>query len=272
MTGQQCIGTYIWVLTNKKVQIRKGMVQLIDATSSHSPMRKSEGNKRRSISDEQIAEIARLYADFEDGERVRIVNHRDFGYRRIKVQRPLRLVIRITDDGLKTLEGSKPFGRLDVSEQKEWLNLLRRHTGKSESYTWLDALAGLAVEAGLGKIAKPLAGALEAALGVRDPEAPTVIINGVKVPDKDLEDFENVPLDQSVDEYLAEEVLPHVPDAWIDGTYIDDQDKQRGKVGYEINFNRYFYKYAPSRDVREIDAELKAVEREIAELLDEVAE
>ena len=260
------------MLTNKKDQVRKGMVQLIDATAMHSPMRKSEGNKRRFISDEQIAEIAHLYADFEDGRNVRIVNHRDFGYRRIKVQRPLRLVIRITDDSLKTLEGSKPFGKLDLSEREAWLTLLRQHAGKTEPYSWLDTLAGLAAEAGLGKIAKPLAGALEDAFGVRDPDAPPVIVDGLQVPDKDLEDFENVPLDQSVDEYLIAEVRPHVPDTWIDDRYVDDQDKQRGKIGYEINFNRYFYKYVPPRDLREIDAELKAVEREIALLLEEVAE
>ena len=266
------IGTYIWVLTNKKDDARKGKVQLIDATAIHSPMRKSEGNKRRFISDEQIAEIARLYADFEDGENVHIVNHRDFGYRRIRVQRPLRLVIRITDEGLKEFQGTKAFGKLEPSDQEGWLSMLRQHTGRTEPYTWLDTCAGLAAEAGLGKITKPFAGALEAAFGVRDPEAPPVIVDGVRVPDKDLEDFENVPLGQSVDEYLTAEVLPHVPNAWIDNGYVDDQDKQRGKVGYEINFNRYFYKYVPPRDLREIDAELKAVEREIASLLEEVAE
>ena len=117
-----------------------------------------------------------------------------------------------------------------------------------------------------------MAGALEAAFGVRDPEAPVVEIDGEPVPDKELADFENVPLDQTVDDYLAAEVLPHVPDAWIDADYTDDKDGQPGKVGYEINFNRYFYKYVQPRDLHEIDAELKAVENEIAALLDEVAE
>lgn len=107
---------------------------------------------------------------------------------------------------------------------------------------------------------------------MRDPEAPPVIVDGVQLPDKELEDFENVPLDQSVDEYLASEVLPHVPDAWVDDKFVDDKDNLRGKIGYEINFNRYFYKYVPPRDLHEIDAELKAVEGEIAKLLGEVAE
>lgn len=266
------IGTYIWLLTNKKDKARKGKVQLIDATGMHSPMRKGEGNKRRFISDEQISEIARLYADFEAGENVRIVEYRDFGYRRIKVQRPLRMVIRITDDGLEIFQASKAFARLDEDEQERWIDFLRKHIGETHPYVWLTTLVDLAKKAGLSKFGKPLATALEAAFGVRAPEALAVEVNGVLVPDKELEDFENVPLGQPVDEYLAAEVLPHAPDAWIDASYVDERDEQRGKVGYEINFNRYFYKYVPPRDLHDIDAELKAVEKEIAALLDEVAE
>lgn len=81
-----------------------------------------------------------------------------------------------------------------------------------------------------------------------------------------------MPLDQAIDAYMAAEVLPHASDAWVDANYTDDRDGQVGKVGYEINFNRYFYKYVRPRDLHEIDAELKAVEAEIAALLDEVAE
>lgn len=266
------IGTYIWILSNTKAEARRGKVQLIDATAIHSPMRKSEGNKRRFISDAQIAEIARLYADFEEGEQVRIVDYRDFGYRRIKVQRPLRLVVRVTEEGLEALQASKPFAKLDEDQQAGVLALLRKHAGQTHPYAWLGGLAGQAKQAGLGKLGKPLAAALEAALGVRDPDAPPVEVDGVPLADKQLEDFENVPLAQSVDDYLAAEVLPHVTDAWIDAGFVDDKDGQIGKVGYEINFNRYFYKYVPPRDLHQIDAELKAVEAEIAALLAEVAE
>jgi type I restriction enzyme M protein len=266
------IGTFIWLLTNKKDKARNGKVQLIDATDMHSPMRKGEGNKRRFISDEQIAEIARLYADFEAGENVRIVDYRDFGYRRIKVQRPLRLIIRISDDGLEAVQASKAFSKLDEVEQRGWLALLREHAGKTHPYAWLSTLADLGKKTGLGNVSKPLAAAFQAAFGVRDPEAPVVVVDGDPVPDKELEEFENVPLDQPVHEYFVTEVLPHVPDAWIDASYTDDKDGQQGKVGFEINFNRYFYKYAAPRDLHEIDSELKLVEEEIAALLDEVAE
>jgi type I restriction enzyme M protein len=267
------IGTYVCLLTNKKPKARKHKVQLIDATGLHSQMRKGEGNKRRYLSGEQIQTIARLYADFEAGENVRIVNYRDFGYRRIKVQRPLRLIIQITEGALATLQASKPFEKLEKAEREGWLRILRKHLGKTLPYIWLATLRTAGEMAGLGKVSKPLSNVMEGALGVRDPQAPEVRDEeGELVPDKDLEDFESVPLAQDVNDYFAAEVLPHVPDAWVDSSYTDDQDGRVGKVGYEINFNRYFYKYIPPRDVHEIDAELKAVEAEIAALLDEVAE
>lgn len=267
------IGTYIWLLDNNKPAERKGKVQLIDATGMHSPMRKSEGNKRRYVSDEQAQDIARLYADFAPSENVRIVDYRDFGYRRIKVQRPLRLVAKITEEAIEALQASKPFAKLDEDAQAGWVKLLRKYLGQTHPYEWFAGLPALAKKAGLPKIAKPLANALENTLGVRDPDAPEVLDEERNpVPDKELEDFESVPLDQNIGDYMDTEVLPHVPDAWVDASYTDDRDGKIGKVGYEINFNRYFYKYVPPRDLHEIDAELKAIETEIAALLDEVAE
>lgn len=267
------IGTYIWVLTNKKSEDRRDKVQLIDATGVHSPMRRSEGNKRRLINDDQIHEIARLYADFEEGTNVRIVDYRDFGYRRIKVQRPLRLIFNVTKEGLNALQISKAFSKLDEVDQAGWVALLSKHLDKTRPYTWFAKLPATARKAGLPTISKPLANALEASFGVRDTDAPEVLDDkGNLVPDKALEDFESVPLKQDIGEYMDAEVTPHVPDAWVDADYRDERDDGIGKVGYEINFNRYFYKYDPPRNLHEIDAELKAVEAEIAALLDEVAE
>jgi len=96
--------------------------------------------------------------------------------------------------------------------------------------------------------------------------------NGEIIPDPDLTDYENVPLAMDIRDYLAKEVLPHLPDAYIDEAFRDDLDKEIGRVGFEVNFNRFFYKYVPPRDLHEIDSELKQVEREIAELLGEVTE
>jgi len=266
------IATYVWLLSNKKPNERKGKVQLIDATGIHSPMRKSEGNKRRFISDEQIADIARLYANFEAGANVRIVDYREFGYRRIKVQRPLRLVLRITKEAITSFQASKPFAKLAAKEQAAWTKFFAKQNDAIHPYDWLETLVETAQKAGVGKIGNPLFLALETAFGVRDSDAPPVLDeDGEPWPDKDLEDFEIVPLNQSVEDYLTAEVLPHVPDAWIDDSFADHKDGKIGKVGYEINFNRYFYKYVPPRDLQVIDAELKAVEKDIADLLDEVA-
>jgi type I restriction enzyme M protein len=115
--------------------------------------------------------------------------------------------------------------------------------------------------------------ALLEAFGVRDPEGePVRNAQGDVVPDAELTDYENVPLTQGVNDYLALEVKPHVPDAYIDPDYRDERDFQIGRVGYEINFNRYFYKYVPPRKLHDIDAELKQVEAEIAALLGNVTE
>ena len=95
--------------------------------------------------------------------------------------------------------------------------------------------------------------------------------HGRPEPDPDLRDYERVSLDEEVDDYFAREVLPHVPDAWVDGGYTDDRDGGVGKVGYGINFNRYFYQYEPPRPLAEIEADIRALEQEIIEMLKEVS-
>ena len=86
-----------------------------------------------------------------------------------------------------------------------------------------------------------------------------------------MRDYENVPIGERVEDYFARDVTPYVPDAWINTSVVDDKDKQIGRVGYEINFNRYFYKYIPPRPLEEIRKEIRDVEREILKLLGEVA-
>ena len=114
---------------------------------------------------------------------------------------------------------------------------------------------------------------LMSVMGIKDPEAQPILDDkGNVMPDSDLRDNENVPLGQDIRDYFAKEVLPHVPDAWIDETKRDEKDKEVGIVGYEINFNRFFYQYVPPRKLVDIDADLKAVEAEIAALLGEVTE
>lgn len=250
------IGTYIWVLSNHKDALRKGRVQLIDASAMHAPMRKSLGSKRKYISDKQIAEIAKLHEALEEGPNSKTFANTDFGYRRITVERPLRLRFSATPEKLAAYQNTKG------ADQNE------AFAGVQGEF---DSLAAFLQAAGIKKLGK---GALKAALacfGERDANAQPVLDDkGNLQADSDLREFENVPLSQSIAGYFAREVLPHVPDAWIDTGKTDAKDGQVGIVGYEINFNRYFYVYQPPRPLAEIDADLKAVEAEIAALLGEV--
>lgn len=252
------IGTYVWVLTNHKAPERQGKVQLIDASSMSSPMRKSLGSKRKLIAQEQIDDIARWHDGFADGETSKLFDTTDFGYRRITVERPLRMRFEVTDSTLKAYADAKGSDHVD--------KFAALH-GKG-SFESLDAFLAAAM------VKKPAKGTRKAVLdtlGTRDPKAqPVVDADGNTVADADLREFENVPLKQDIDDYFEREVLPHVPDAWIDTGKKDEKDGLVGIVGYEINFNRYFYKYVPPRALEDIDADLKAVEAEIAALLGEV--
>ncbi|MBX7224304.1 MAG: type I restriction-modification system subunit M [Blastocatellia bacterium] len=186
------ISTYVWILSNRKPEHRKGLVQLIDAGSFWQKMRKSLGSKRKELSDEHIAEITRLFGEFveakQDGKPIsRIFKTSDFGFRTITVERPLR------DESGKLVLGEK------------------------------------------GKL------------------------KGKPQPDTSLRDTENVPLNEEVETYFRREVLPHVPDAWI--------DHEKTKVGYEIPFNRHFYVFTPPRSLAEIDADLKACTDRILKMI-----
>lgn len=144
----------------------------------------------------------------------------------------------------------------------------------THEYAWINELASLGprINPAIGKVPKSLSKAFISVFGVRDPEGAIVTKDGAPIADDELTDFENLPLGVDVNDYLAQEVLPHASDAFIDDDYRDEYDGQLGVVGYEINFNRYFYDYKPPRELHEIDAELKQVEAEISLVLNEVTE
>jgi type I restriction enzyme M protein len=254
------IGTYVWLLTNHKAPERAGKVQLIDATGMHSPMRKSLGSKRKLISQDQIDEIARWHEHFGDGDTgtSKVFATTDFGYRRITVERPLRLRFEVTEASLAAYTTAKGADHLE-----QFAALLGG--GAFESLdTFLAA-------ARVKKLAKGTRKAVLDSFGTRDPDAqPVKDADGTPVADAELREFENVPLAEDIVTYFAREVLPHVPDAWIDTGKLDEKDGRVGVVGYEINFNRYFYQYVPPRSLAAIDEELRAVEAEIAALLGKV--
>lgn len=264
------IATYVWVLSNHKPEERKDKVQLINATDSFEKMRKSLGSKRKYLTEEQIEDIVRLYGNFEESETSKIFNSTDFGYRRITVERPLKLALHPKDDlKREALTADKAWLKLDESLQQDILKTLdaiddEKLLSRSKFDKQLKAnLEGVKLPATVLKL-------LHKHLGEQDEEAEVCKAKGKPEPSSDLRDYENVPLSESIDDYFQREVLPHVPDAWIDESKKDERDGQVGIVGYEIPFNRHFYKYVPPRSLEEIDADLDKVSAEILELLQEV--
>lgn len=263
------IGTYVWVLSNKKQKARKNQVQLIDATGIWSAMRKSEGTKRRHISETQIDDILHRYDAFEENKQCKIFKTTDFAYRKVTIQRPLRARLVVTPEKVAALDELKAFQKLNEDAQKLWRGFFLKNEGELD-YHWITKQVK-AKTSKLGKVGAPLVKAFTNHFIVRDPELePVTDGKGNDLLDPKLKDTENVPFHQSVNDYFQREVLPHVPDALIDETVRDEKDGQIGIIGYEINFNRYFYEYIPPRDLADINADLKASEARIAALLAEV--
>ncbi len=297
------IATYIWVLTNRKRPERAGKVQLIDATSFWTPLRKSLGDKRHEIPPERRVEILQLLSDFEDGatrdvvqegvdrevivSRIYPTNH--FGFRKITVERPLRLDFQASSQRIARLEDERAFVNLAVSRKKGSAKARDEEAGREQQAAirgllqrlpdklFLDradfetALSRAAQKADL-KLAAPVRKAILSALSERNGGAEICRDRqGRPEPDPELRDTENVPLPEDVESFFEREVKPHVPDAWIDMTRRDPHDGEVGLVGYEINFNRYFYAYCPPRPPEEIEASIQQVGKEIVTMLQEMA-
>ena len=305
------IATYIWLLTNRKRPRSKGKVLLVDATSFWVQMPRSLGDKRREIPYEKALDVLKLVKRFRDGEtseieidgktEERVVSRTfpiaQFGYRRITVERPLRLNFQASLERIARLPEQKSFQNLAKSKkrgpardeeeargrerQREIQNLLESldDTVYKDREVFLEMLD---VEAGKLrlKLSAPVKKAIIAALAERDKTAEMCCDEeGNPEPDAELRDTERVPLPEkrdpvdregvpaSVREFFGREVAPHVPDAWIDRSKRDPKDGMVGVVGYEINFNRYFYRHAPSRPLAEIKADIKTIEKEIMEML-----
>ena len=284
------IATYVWVLTNRKAAERKGKVLLIDATSFWSPMRKRLGDKRREIPHDRARQIVELFKGYSEGEYCKIYPNSYFGYRKITVEQPLRLNFQASPERIARLEEQRAFVNLAVSRKKkvsekekdeaagrqlqEQIRQLLATLPQDlyhDRQSFLKVLKGAARQADL-KFTTPVRRAILAALSERDETAEICRDkDGQPEPDPGLRDTENVPLDEDVEEYFRREVQPHVPDAWLNTTIRDHRDGEMGRVGYEINFNRYFYRYTPPRPLEEIEADIKVVQEEIMELLQKVA-
>lgn len=274
------IQTYVWLLTNRKEAKRQGKVQLIDASGQRfwKPMRKNLGMKRREIPDDAREIIVHIFHEMTNGggewtDVSKVFDTTDFGYRQIRVERPLRLNFRASPERIERLKLAKPFLKLDLTEQEDVLNVLANRfpdTLFKDRPSFATALAK-ALKGADVKVAAPVKKAILSTLSERDETAAICLdSSGNPEPDPELRDYELVPLKGDWREFFAREIAPFVPDAWVDQTYCDSADKGVGRVGYEINFNRYFYRYVPPRPIAEIDAELKALEAEIVNLLKEV--
>lgn len=287
------IATYVWILSNQKPAHRKGKVQLINASKErakkggrgrsgggevegndenifYAAMRKSLGSKRKELTEESIETIVKTYGQFAENSFSKIFDYKEFGYRRITVERPLKLAIYPRDlQRVEALTEDKAWQKLGEELQQGILEALASF--EQEKYLSRDLfLKTLLTKLNGTKLSAVQQKLIVKHLGEQDDEAEVCKTKGKIEANPDLRDNENVPLTETVDEYFAREVLPHVPDAWIDTSKTDEKDKQAGIVGYEIPFNRHFYVYEPPRALEAIDADLDAVSAEIMQLLNEV--
>ena len=271
------IATYIWVLTNKKEEKRKGKIQLVNASSYYKPMRKSLGDKRKEITPEQIKEITSLYSSFEESENSKIFDNEDFGYRKITVERPLKLSFNVTEEAIENVKNTTQFINLAVSKKKDLAvkekeenegrqkqeKLIKLLESFDNTLEYMDRdkfIKDLKAKSKEFDIALP-AGLIKAivnAIGVRNEDA--VVCKDSKgniESDTSLKDTESIALKYDVYEYFDKEVKPHVNDAYIDESSINN-------IGYEIPFTRHFYKYEELRAFEDIMKEVESLESEIA--------
>lgn len=278
------IATYIWVLTNRKEPRRKGKVQLIDATTLKSPLRKNLGNKNCELTKEIREQIVDIYLKFEENEYCKIFNNEEFGYWKITVERPLRLKIEINNEKLenfkKVAEEAKDIAAYSLVYE------LYNESGKDIFYDYNDFEELLRDIANRKdeKLPSKRVKLIRKFFGTRDEEAKRVVKKVLKKQrenalngkfklgndmvefevDTDLRDTEQIPLnyDGGIEKFFENEVLPYAPDAWI--------DNGKTQIGYEISFTKYFYKPVKLRSIDEIVADIKVLEAETDGLLNEI--
>jgi type I restriction enzyme M protein len=284
------IATYIWVISNRKPEHRKGKVQLIDATQWFKPLRKNLGKKNCELSEEDIQRICDTFLAFKETEQSKIFQNEAFGYWKVVVERPLRLKgdlgeerrrsfrvacveadeepIANVVDRVAAVLGPGPhsdfnrfFTAVDRDAEKHSVKVTAKRKKLLQSVLAEKEESAAEVVSRVHKSAKvepnPLCGLYPATIDGK----PAVV---EYEPDPDLRDTEQIPLleDGGIEAFLGREVLPHAPDAW----YVPDSVK----TGYEVSFTRYFYKPQPLRTLEEIRADIVALEKETEGLLSEI--
>lgn len=240
------IGTYIWVLSNKKEERRKGKIQLIDATTMKSPLRKNMGEKNCELTSELRDEIMRIFMEMEESSVSRVFDNREFGYWSITVERPLRL--RVYPD--RTI----PANAFKKSEELEQVQkAIRSVPAGTPTDDWVAFAKATKLKAAALKKIRPF-------ITEKDPMAQPV--DGE--PDTDLRDTEMIPFtyEGGIDAFMKNEVLPYAPDAWI--------DEKKTQIGYELSFTKYFFHPRQLRSIKEIAADIEAIEAQMKGALEGV--
>jgi type I restriction enzyme M protein len=291
------IGTYIWVVTNRKESHRKGKIQLVDARERFVQMRRSLGNKRRELSQENIRTVVREYGEFIETPTCKIFDNTEFGYHRVTVERPLRLVYTMSLEGKERFLNAYPHLLDDVQAIDQNLGRTPR-----EDWNAFDRMMTDLLKKRGSKWKSPELKAFRNVFAEAHADALPVIVGrheSTKNPfariwgwfedshekgklvryeaNTDLRDNENIGVveitgsdelskanEQHIVRYIQSQVIHHVKDAWA--------DRESVARAYEINFNRYFYTYKPPRPLEDIDNDIKALEQEILQLLREVTE
>lgn len=246
------IGTYIWVLSNKKEARRKGKIQLIDATQMKSPLRKNMGNKNCEFTPDIRKEIIRIFLDMEESDVSKIFDNSEFGYWNVTVDRPLRL--RVFPE--REIPEKDEKGKVLFKKHTELLDVRHavQEAAKTAPFDDWDAFAKAT------KLKKTQLKKIRPYITETDPEAKEVAGEA----DPELRDTENIPLqyEGGIHTFIEKEVLPYAPDAYV------DEDKT--KIGYEISFTKYFYKPVKLRDMKDILASLAELEKESEGVMDDI--
>ena len=278
--------TYVWIVTNNKSELRKGKIQLIDATNYFKRMRKPLGEKRKQITEEQISEIVNLYGNFVPTEHSKIFDEEDFAYWKVTVERPLRLNFCTKEERMEKLYEQTVFNNLIKSKKKKQDEAEKEiEEGKKLQESIIASLKKIDSSAlyknreefieKLNEVFKqenikpkvPVLKAILQALSEKDESADICYDNkGNKEADTDLRDTEQIPVKEEIEAYFEREVLPYAPDAWI--------DESKTKKGYEIPFTRHFYKYTELGNaddtLKEIEILHEKIQHTIKELFSEV--
>ncbi len=262
---------------------------LIDAREMKTSLRKNLGSKRYEISEEQKEKILELYKTYKESKLVKIFNTTQFAYRKITIERAFQQSFKVDEDRMQKFKAENAYANLAESNnrdpvnaeqeikrgeklQAEIIKMLVSLPNKNWTHPrpFMDEVSKAAENAGI-ELTTTFKNAILKAFGEYDEDAEVVKkSNGEMEPDSNLRDYEYVPYGEDVDKYFKREVEPYVNNAWINESVIDDKDGEVGKVGYEINFTRYFYEYKPPRQLEEIDSEIAKLESEINELFKEL--